>query len=50
MTVLVVDDDILNLVPENNPEADNEIQVVGTGNSGQEAVNLYSALKPDVCC
>lgn len=29
-------------------EADKEIEVAGTGNSGQEAVELYRELKPDV--
>ena len=49
MTVLVVDDDVLVTSSlKTILKADSEIQVVGTGNSGQEAVNLYSALKPDV--
>jgi len=29
-------------------EADREIEVVGTGNSGQQAVDLYLSLNPDV--
>ncbi len=49
MKVLVVDDD--RLVCQSLKtilEADGDIQVVGTGHNGEEAVQLYSKLMPDV--
>lgn len=49
MRVLVVDDD--KLVANSLKtilEADSEIEVVGMGNSGSQAVALYRDLKPDV--
>lgn len=49
MRVLIVDDD--RLVTSSLKmilESDSEIEVIGTGNSGKEAVDLYMALKPDV--
>lgn len=49
MRVLVVDDDkLVTISLKTILEADKEIDVVGTGNSGQQAVDLYLALNPDV--
>ncbi|NLZ92421.1 MAG: response regulator transcription factor [Firmicutes bacterium] len=49
MKVLIVDDDRLVVTSLTTIlEADEEIEVVGTGNSGQEAVRLYRTTKPDV--
>lgn len=49
MNVLIVDDDLLVTASlKTILEADSGINVVGTGNSGQAAVDLYSSLKPDV--
>lgn len=49
MRVLIVDDD--KLVASSLKtilESDQEIEVAGTGNSGQQAIELYFNLKPDV--
>lgn len=49
MRILVVDDD--KLVSSSLKiilESDKEIEVVGVGNSGEEAISLYKQLKPDV--
>jgi DNA-binding NarL/FixJ family response regulator len=49
MRVLIVDDD--NLVAMSLKtilSSDSEIEVVGTGGSGTEAIELYERLKPDV--
>ena len=49
MRLLVVDDDrLVSASLKTILEADAEIEVVGSGNSGREAVELYSKLKPDV--
>lgn len=49
MRVLIVDDDrLVSNSLKTILEADDEIEVAGTGNSGKEAVALYSTLKPDV--
>ncbi|MDF2632402.1 MAG: DNA-binding response regulator, partial [Caproiciproducens sp.] len=49
MRVLIVDDDrLVSNSLKTILEADAEIEVVATGNSGKEAIELYSALKPDV--
>ena len=49
MKVLIIDDDKLICVSlKAILESDSEIIVAGTGNSGKEAVELYSKLKPDV--
>ena len=49
MKVLIVDDDrLVSNSLKTILEADAEIEVVATGNSGKEAIELYSALKPDV--
>ena len=49
MRILVVDDDKLVCASlKTILEADKEIEVVGTGNSGQQAVDLYIDLMPDV--
>ncbi|HHW30602.1 MAG TPA: response regulator transcription factor [Clostridiaceae bacterium] len=49
MRVLVVDDDkLVTASLKTILEADNDIEVVGTGNSGKQAVDMYFALKPDV--
>lgn len=49
MNVLVIDDDklvcsSLKIILSANPE----VHVVGTGNSGKDAVKLYEELKPDI--
>ena len=49
LRVLVVDDDKLVCTSlKTILEADREIEVVGTGYSGRQAVDLYTELKPDV--
>ncbi len=49
MRVLVVDDDrLVSSSLKTILEADGEIQVVGAGSSGKEAVALYESLHPDV--
>ncbi|HEX2986528.1 MAG TPA: response regulator transcription factor [Caproiciproducens sp.] len=49
MRVLVVDDDkLVSSSLKTILESDDEIEVVGTGNSGKEAITLYDSLKPDV--
>ncbi|NLM51419.1 MAG: response regulator transcription factor [Firmicutes bacterium] len=49
MRVLVIDDDKLVVTSlKTILEADAEIQVVGTGTSGQEAVELYQQTKPEI--
>ncbi len=49
MRVLVVDDDrLVSVSLKTILESDKEIEVVGMGNSGQQAVELYAELKPDV--
>lgn len=49
MRILIVDDDkLVSASLKTILESDSEIKVVGTGNSGQEAVALYRKLEPDV--
>jgi len=49
LRVLVIDDDKLVVTSlKTILEADAEIQVVGTGTSGQEAVELYQQTKPEI--
>ena len=49
MKVLVVDDDKLVCVSlKTILETDPEISVIGTGNSGQQAIALYRQLEPDI--
>lgn len=49
MRVLVVDDDkLICLSLKTILETDDEITVVGTANSGKEAIDLYKSLKPDI--
>lgn len=49
MKVLIVDDDKLILASlKTILEADSDIVVAGTGNSGRQAVELFMSLKPDV--
>jgi DNA-binding NarL/FixJ family response regulator len=49
LRVLVVDDDrLVSASLKTILEADEEIEVVGTGSSGSEAVSMYFTLKPDV--
>jgi DNA-binding NarL/FixJ family response regulator len=49
MRLLVVDDDrLVSASLKTILEADPDIEVIGTGNSGRQAVELYSRLKPDV--
>ena len=49
MRVVIVDDDSLVVASlATILAADGEIEVAGTGNSGQEAVELYRTINPDV--
>ena len=49
MRLLVIDDDrLVSASLKTILEADPEINIIGTGNSGQQAVELYTKLKPDV--
>lgn len=49
MRVLIVDDDRLVAVSlKTILEADTEIEVAATGNSGQEAIDLYMECRPDI--
>ncbi|MDQ2087779.1 response regulator transcription factor [Herbivorax sp. ANBcel31] len=49
MKTLIIDDDKLVLTSLNTIlNADNDVQVCGTGQSGLEAIKLYNSLKPDV--
>lgn len=49
MRVLIVDDDrLVSAALKTILEADEEIEVVGVGNNGIEALTLYDRLKPDV--
>lgn len=49
MRVLIVDDDKLVCVSlKTILEADGSISVVGIGNNGVEAIELYNSLKPDI--
>ncbi len=49
MKVLVVDDDKLVCVSlKTILEADPEISVIGTGNNGKQAIELYRRLEPDI--
>lgn len=49
MRVLIVDDDRLVAVSlKTILEADTEIEVAATGNSGQEAIDLYTKCQPDI--
>jgi DNA-binding NarL/FixJ family response regulator len=49
LRILIVDDDrLVTGSLKTILEADKEMEVVGNGNSGQKAVELYNELKPDV--
>lgn len=49
MKVLIVDDDkLVSLSLKTILETDSEIEIVGLGNSGEEAVTLYNTLIPDI--
>lgn len=49
MRVVVVDDDKLVCVAlKTILESEKDISVVGTGNNGKEAIELYNSLKPDI--
>lgn len=49
MRVLLVDDDkLVSLSLKTILEAEKEIDVVGTGYSGQQAINLYRETQPDI--
>lgn len=49
MRILIIDDDNLVLASlKTILEAEPEIEVVGSGNSGQQAIELYQRIKPDV--
>lgn len=49
MRVLVIDDDkLVSSSLKTILEADEEIEIVGIGNSGKKAVDLYMELKPDI--
>lgn len=49
MRVLIIDDDTLVAISlQTILEADEDVEVVGTGNSGEVAISLYEEYKPDV--
>lgn len=49
MKVLIVDDDrLVSMSLKTIIECDPDIEVLGIGNNGKEAISLYSDLKPDV--
>ena len=49
MRVLLIDDDKLVCVSlKTILEVEQDINVVGTGNSGKEAIELFQSLKPDI--
>ncbi len=49
MKIIIVDDDpVARLSLQTIVEADGEVEVVGTGADGEEAVVLYGAHKPDI--
>lgn len=49
MNIIIVDDDkLVSSSLKTIVEASSDIKVLGTGNNGQEAIDLYEALKPDV--
>jgi DNA-binding NarL/FixJ family response regulator len=49
LRIVVVDDDKLVCVSlKTILEADEDISVVGTGNNGKEAIELFDSLKPDI--
>ncbi|MDP4181930.1 MAG: response regulator transcription factor [Bacillota bacterium] len=49
MRILVVDDDkLVCLSLKTILEAEEDIEVVGIGHSGKEAIELYTSLKPDI--
>ena len=49
MRILLVDDDFLiTTALKTILEADEEIEVCGSGKSGKEAVSLYASLIPDI--
>lgn len=49
MRVLIVDDDMLVAISlKTILEYDKDMEVAAVGNSGEEAINLYEELKPDV--
>lgn len=49
MKVLIIDDDkLVSLSLKTILEADNEVEVVGLGSSGREAIELYGELSPDI--
>lgn len=49
MKIIIVDDDCLVAMSlQTILEADADIEVVGIGHNGEEAIHLYSELKPDI--
>lgn len=49
MDILLIDDDALvTAALKTILETDEEIKVIGTGSSGQEAIALYARLQPDL--
>lgn len=49
MNIIIVDDDkLVSSSLKTIVEASSDIKVLGIGNNGQEAIDLYEALKPDV--
>lgn len=49
MRILIVDDDkLVSTSLKTILESDSEIEVIGTGSNGKEAILLYDALQPDI--
>lgn len=49
MNIIIVDDDkLVSSSLKTIVEASSDIKVLGIGNNGQEAIDIYEALKPDV--
>lgn len=49
MRLVIIDDDMLVAISlKTILESDDDIEVVATGNSGEEAISLYEELKPDI--
>ncbi|HKK95640.1 MAG TPA: response regulator transcription factor [Anaerovoracaceae bacterium] len=50
MNIIIIDDDILVTTSlKTILESDNDINIVGIGNDGTDAISLYKDLNPDIC-